>query len=84
MAWLWSDTLADLLETVDGVGPEALGRFRAYPVAYRLEEGGDPIALARAILGDAVDCSPGGVRSSLPPSPGLPAVSGRFPPNHPS
>jgi hypothetical protein len=83
MAWLWSDTLADLLETVDGVGPEALGRLRAYPVAYRLDDGGDPIALARSVLGDAVDCASGAVRRPLPPNPGLRAMSGHFPPNHP-
>ena len=50
VAWLWTDTLADLLETIDRVEPDALCRLRLRPVAYRLGEDGDPVALARAVL----------------------------------
>jgi len=52
VAWLWTDTLADLLETIDRVEPEALCKLRVRPVAYRLGEDGDPVALARTVLGD--------------------------------
>ena len=49
MAWLWTDTLADLLETIDRVEPEALRTWRVRPIAYRLGEDGDPISLARTV-----------------------------------
>ena len=52
MAWLWTDTLADLLETIDRVEPDALRRLRLRPVAYRLGEDDDPVALARAVFND--------------------------------
>lgn len=52
VAWLWTDTLADLLETIDRVEPDALRRLRLQPVAYRLGEDGDPVALARAVFSD--------------------------------
>jgi hypothetical protein len=50
VAWLWTDTLADLLETIDRVAPESLCGLRARPVAYRMAEDGDPVALAREVL----------------------------------
>ncbi|MBU1225670.1 MAG: hypothetical protein KJ698_00470 [Actinobacteria bacterium] len=49
MAWLWTDTLADLLETIDRVEPDALRSLRVRPVAYRLGDDGDLISLARAV-----------------------------------
>jgi len=49
VAWLWTDTLADLLETIDRVEPEALRTWRVRPIAYRLGEDGDPISLARTV-----------------------------------
>lgn len=76
MAWVWTDTLADLLETVDRIEPESLRVLRAKPVAYRLEDGGDPMALARSLLAGRVatatgdprrtsaDAAPGRSRSS--------------------
>ena len=57
MTWLWTDTLADLLETIDRVEPETLRTLRVQPVAYRLGDDGDPISLARTVyreLGEAI------------------------------
>ena len=50
MPWLWTDTLADLLDAVDRVPPEALDRLRRHPIAYRLADGEDALTLARAVL----------------------------------
>ena len=50
MAWLWTDTLADLLETIDRVEPEALSVLRSTHVAYRLTDDGDPVQLARSVF----------------------------------
>lgn len=75
MAWLWTDTLADLLETIDRVEPDALGPLRSRPVAYRLDDGVDPVALARAVWSEAAaattappgrSAAPGPLRSSRP------------------
>ena len=69
MAWLWTDTLADLLETIDQVEPESLRDLRERPIAYRLGDDGDPVSLARGVfreLGGAVS----------PPLPGPPAAPG--------
>lgn len=51
MAWVWTDTLADLLETIDRIEPESLRALRSRPVAYRLDDGGDILLLARTVLG---------------------------------
>jgi hypothetical protein len=50
VAWLWTDTLASLLVEHDGVAPEAVLRWMQHPVAYRLDEGIDPLTLARRVL----------------------------------
>ena len=73
MAWLWTDTLADLLETIDRVEPDALRRLRLRPVAYRLGDDGDPVALARAVLDDLSTSSgpTGPLRTSPDGVPGL-------------
>ena len=55
MAWLWSDTLADLLDAVDRAPLDALEVLRRRPVAYRLAEGEDVIALAREVLAGRVE-----------------------------
>lgn len=57
MAWLWSDTLADLLETIDRVEPEALQRLRMHPIAYRLGDDDDPVSLARSVYHEAAAVS---------------------------
>jgi hypothetical protein len=50
MAWLWTDTLAALLVEHDGVAPEGLSEWVRRPVGYRVEEGVDPLVLARRVL----------------------------------
>jgi len=73
VAWLWTDTLADLLETIDRVEPDALRKLRVSPVAYRLGDDGDPVALARAVFNDlSTPAGPTGrPRTSLDGVPGL-------------
>ena len=59
MAWLWTDTLASLLVEHDGVAPESLAVWVLRPVAYRLDDEGDPLVLARRVLlGMGEDRSP--------------------------
>ena len=50
MAWLWTDTLAALLAEHDHVPAERLAAWVERPIAYRLEEGQDPLSLARRVL----------------------------------
>ena len=50
VAWLWTDTLASLLVEHDGIAPEIVDPWVRRPVAYRLDDGGDPIVLARWVL----------------------------------
>ena len=50
MAWLWTDTLAALLVEHDGVPAEQVARWVRRPVGYRIEEGQDPLTLARRTL----------------------------------
>lgn len=50
MAWLWTDTLACLLMEHDAVAPELVRGWIRHPVGYRLGEGVDPLAMARALL----------------------------------
>jgi hypothetical protein len=75
VAWVWTDTLADLLETIDRVDPEALRALRDRPVAYRLDDGADALGLARSVLSSPArvpqaprrtsgDAAPGRSRSS--------------------
>ena len=52
MAWLWTDTLAYLLIEHDAVAPELVRGWIRHPVGHRLAEGTDPLALARALLGE--------------------------------
>ncbi len=50
MAWLWTDTLAALLVEHDRVPAERLATWVDRPIGYRIEEGQDPLTLARRIL----------------------------------
>ena len=50
MTWLWTDTLAALLVEHDGVSPERLAAWAERPIGYRIDEGVDPLALARRVL----------------------------------
>lgn len=50
MAWLWTDTLADLLVECDRVAPARLADWVERPVAYRLAEDRAPLELARSLL----------------------------------
>jgi hypothetical protein len=50
VAWLWTDTLATLLAEHDGVALDPVAPWVRNPVAYRLEQGDDPLALARRVL----------------------------------
>ncbi len=50
MAWLWTDTLAALLVEHDQVPAEQLAAWVERPIGYRLDEGQDPLGLARRIL----------------------------------
>ena len=68
VAWLWSDTLADLLETIDRVEPESLRDLRERPIAYRLADDGDPVSLARGVYRDLG----GALSPDRPAAPGLP------------
>ena len=52
VAWLWTDTLANLLMEHDAVAPDLLRGWIRDPVGYRLGEGVDPLALARALLAE--------------------------------
>mgnify|MGYP001550605296 FL=1 len=70
VAWLWTDTLADLLETIDRVEPECLRDLRERPVAYRLGDDGDPVSLARGVFRELAGAlSP--ARPAQPAGPGL-------------
>ncbi len=75
MPWLWTDTLADLLETIDRVEPESLRDLRDRPVAYRLGDDGDPVRLARLVFDE--------LGGALSPPPVAPAAPGHFPSNRP-
>ena len=44
VAWLWTDTLANLLMEHDAVAPDLLRGWIRDPVGYRLGEGVDPLA----------------------------------------
>lgn len=72
MAWLWNDTLADLLETIDRVEPEALSVLRSTTMAYRLADDGNPITLARSVFEDLRGAATGPVGPSdpIPSAPG--------------
>ena len=50
MAWFWTDALAALLVEHDLVAPTRLVGWVECPVAYRLREGEEAIALARQLL----------------------------------
>ena len=50
MAWLWTDTLAALLVEHDRVAPTRVADWVERPVASRLPEDGEPLALARRLL----------------------------------
>jgi hypothetical protein len=50
VAWLWTDTLANLLMEHDGVAPELVRAWIQRPVGHRLTKGSDPLALARRLL----------------------------------
>ena len=65
MTWLWTDTLADLLETIDRVEPDALRRMRSRPVAYRLDDERQAVQLAREVLDEVC----GRPASGLPAAP---------------
>ena len=78
VAWLWTDTLADLLETIDRVEPEALRVLRNTRVAYRLSEDGDPVQLARSVLDDL-----SGPATTRPGNP-QPGAPGLHQSNHPA
>lgn len=78
MAWLWTDTLADLLETIDRVEPDALRSLRLRPVAYRLGDDGDPISLARAVYREM------GETATSPRLEGSGAEPGRSPSSRPA
>ena len=51
MRLLWTDTLAALLVEHDRVAPESVAAWVLRPCAYRLDDGGDPLELARDLLG---------------------------------
>ena len=55
MAWLWTDTLAALLAEHDHVPVEQLAAWVERPIGYRLEEGQDPLSLARRVLLESGD-----------------------------
>jgi hypothetical protein len=62
MAWLWTDTLAALLAEHDHVPVERLASWVERPIAYRLDDGQDPLTLARRVLletngGDGESCA---------------------------
>lgn len=50
VAWLWTDTLASLLAEHDGVPFERLAVWVHHPVGHRLDDGQDPLGLARLLL----------------------------------
>ena len=50
MTWLWTDTLAALLLEHDGVEAELVSAWVERPIGYRLEDGQDPLGLARRLL----------------------------------
>lgn len=79
VAWLWTDTLADLLETIDRVEPEALSTLRTRPIAYRLADDGDPVGLARTVYREM-----SGGAATTPPPPSRPAIPWLPPPSHPA
>jgi hypothetical protein len=58
MVFLWSDTLAALLIEHDRVAQDAVADWMARPVAHRLGEGQDPLALARGLLSKAPEEPP--------------------------
>lgn len=70
MQLLWTDTLAALLVEVDRVPPEHVEAWVRRPSAYRLEDDGDPLELARRLLGGRLSRpgSGGGARLPDPPS----------------
>lgn len=48
--WLWTDTLAQILVAADQVPAARVAEWIERPVAVRLADDGDAIALARALL----------------------------------
>lgn len=52
MAWVWTDTLAELLMECDRVDPAVVERWKSRPHALRLEPADDPLALARRLFAD--------------------------------
>jgi len=50
VAWFWTDALAVLLVEHDRVAPTRIADWVERPVAYRLPEDGEPLALARRLL----------------------------------
>lgn len=59
MRLLWTDTLAALLVEHDRVAPEQVAAWVRRPSAYRLDDGGDPLELARGLLGDGAGTASG-------------------------
>lgn len=52
VAWLWNDTIADLLETFDRVEPEALSVLRSGAAAYRVDDERSAVEVARAVFAE--------------------------------
>lgn len=52
---LWTDTLAALLVEHDSVRPELVEAWVRRPCAYRLEDGADPLSLARRLLDESAE-----------------------------
>ena len=50
MAWLWTDALAALLVEHDRVEGARLAAWVERPEAYRLQDGQEPLEVARALL----------------------------------
>lgn len=67
MAWLWTDTLAALLLEHDRVPEEWVAPWVRHPTAHRIEDGDDPLALARRLLYDRA--GPGETEPQRPPVP---------------
>ena len=52
MRLMWTDTLAALLMEHDRVPPEQVAPWVQRPLAYRLDEGADPLEMARRLLAE--------------------------------